>query len=64
MALGYLGFYVGLYALSKAFSGKAKPAAAPAAVAANDGDMPSIESPAFGEWVGKDGNLEKLINSA
>jgi len=64
MALGYLGFYAGLYAFVKMLpGGKAKPAA-PAAAVSSGGDMPSAESAEFGEWVGQEGNLEKLINSA
>jgi len=65
MALGYLGFYFGLYAFVKMLpGGKAKPAAPVQAAVSSRGDMPSAESAEFGEWVGQEGNLEKLINSA
>ena len=64
MAMGYLGFYFGLYALVKMMpGGKAKPVPV-AAAASSGGDMPSADSDEFGEWVGQEGNLEKLINSA
>ena len=64
MAMGYLGFYLGLYAFVKMLpGGSAKPAPVAAAVATG-GDMPSADSAEFGEWVGQEGNLEKLINSA
>jgi hypothetical protein len=63
MALGYMGFYAGLYVLYKVFSKKSKPeVAAPAAV--SGGDMPSSDSAEFGEWLGKEGNVEKLFSSA
>jgi hypothetical protein len=63
MALGYIGFYTGLFLLYKVFSKKSKPeVAAPAGV--SGGDMPSADSAEFGEWLGKEGNVEKLFSSA
>lgn len=54
--------YFTLYMISKMIPG-GKKAEAPAAVASsNDGGMPSIESAEFGEWLGKEGNFEKLFN--
>lgn len=40
---------------------KAEIAAAPASTGANE--IPSVESDEFGDWIGQDGNLEKLLDS-
>jgi hypothetical protein len=64
MALGYIAGYFGLYLFVKMLP---KGAAAPAPAASaptTDGNMPSVDSAEFGEWVGQEGNLEKLIASA
>ena len=67
VALVIIGGYFSLYLFSKLiFGGKKK--AAPAAVTANassssaDGEVPSVDSAAFGDWLAKDGNIEKYMS--
>ena len=46
--------------------GAKKKEAAPAtttAVSVSSGSMPSVDSAEFGEWVAKDGNLEKMLTA-
>jgi hypothetical protein len=63
MALGVMGFYTALYLVVKLLP-KSKKAPEAAPVASSNTEMPSVDSAEFGEWVGKDGNIEKLIASA
>ena len=67
-----MGFYTGLYVFSKivgaATGGKKTPVPVLAAVshdhAAVSGDIPSVDAPAFAEWIAAPGNMEKFIESA
>lgn len=62
VALGILGFYGSLYLFSKLlFGGKKKAIEAPA-VSSGD-EIPSADSPAFGDWLGQEGSVEKLLGS-
>lgn len=61
MAMGYIGLYTGLYLVSKMLPKSAAPPTAP--VVASSGDMPSADSAEFGEWIGQEGNLEKLFSA-
>jgi len=65
MALGYIGMFTSLYFVNKLIPSKpAAPAAAVAASTGADGDMPSADSAEFGEWIGKEGNMEKMFGMA
>jgi hypothetical protein len=68
-----MGFYSGLYVFSKLVGavtgGKKK--AAPALTAnshshshASSGEIPSVDTPAFAEWIAAPGNMEKFIESS
>jgi hypothetical protein len=62
MSMAIIGGYLTLFMISKLIPG-GKKAPEPAAIATqNDGGMPSIESAEFGEWLGKEGNFEKIFN--
>jgi hypothetical protein len=64
--MAIIGGYLGLYAISKiigAVSGgkkKAETITSGSSFSASS-TVPSVEDPAFGEWIGKDGNVEKLF---
>ena len=73
LALAIMGFYGGLYVVSSivgAIGGKKKPLPVPVIAHAahhstdNAGDIPSVDSPAFGDWIAVSGNMEKFIESA
>ena len=51
-------------ARTNASSGGAPRMRRAASAPTTDGNMPSVDSAEFGEWVGQEGNLEKLIASA
>ena len=67
-----MGFYGGLYVVSKVLGaltgGKKVPAiTAHAAVhggSSTAGDIPTVDSPAFADWLAAPGNMEKFIESA
>lgn len=63
LALGIMGFYFTLYTLVKIWPSKKKaPVAAVAAPAASaSGDIPSVDSAEFGDWIAAPGNIEKLL---
>ena len=65
LAIGVLGFY-GIIILW-ATSGKKKEAEVPAilSTSASTGkdEIPSVDAADFGDWLGGEGNLEKLISS-
>lgn len=70
LALAIIGFYSTLFLVAKVWPSKKKPVAqveAPVPVAAastasaSGDDIPSIESPEFGDWISAPGNIEKLI---
>lgn len=63
VAMGVIGMYFGLYMLSKlVFGGKKKQAAVPAIAGHSHGDIPSVESPAWGDWFAGEGNAEKFFS--
>ena len=58
-----MGMYTGLYLFTKILP-SGKKAAAPAVVAdagSSAGSMPSVDSPAFDQWISVEGNVEKLF---
>jgi len=63
-----MGLYSGLYIIIKiigSVGGKKKVptiASVPAETTAG-GEIPSSDSPVFGEWVSQNGNIEKLLES-
>ena len=67
-----MGFYGGVYVLSKilgALTGGKKqvPAIAAAhghAASSSTSSIPSVDSPAFADWLAVSGNMEKFIESA
>ena len=63
VSMAIIGGYFTLYLFSKLFSGGKKNAsiAAPAS-GASDGAIPSVDSPAFAEWVSAPGNIEKALS--
>lgn len=63
LALAIIGFYFTLFGISKVLPSKKKVEAPVVAVAAPSasGDIPSIESPEFGEWIAVNGNIEKFL---
>ena len=62
VSLAIIGGYFGLYLFSKILpGGKKKETPAVAAASSSTDGMPSIESAEFGEWLGKEGNFEKLF---
>ena len=61
MSLAIIGGYFGLYLFSKILPGGKKKEEPVAAATSSAGGMPSIESAEFGEWLGKEGNFEKLF---
>ena len=66
LVLGVLGVYTGLFFVYKLVNLGKKKEAAPAAttaVSVSSGSMPSVDSAEFGEWVAKDGNLEKMLTA-
>ena len=67
-----MGFYGGLYFVSKILgavtggSKKAPAIAAPAAhghASSSSADIPSVDSPAFGDWLAAPGNVDKFVAS-
>jgi len=67
-----MGFYGGLYFVSKIFGAitggskkKAPAIAAPAAHghASSSADIPSVDSPTFGDWLAAPGNVDKFVAS-
>eukprot|EP00128_Syssomonas_multiformis_P005036 Colp12_sorted_trinity150504_noHs@26785 len=62
LAIAIIGFYFTLYGISKVLPSKKKveTVAAVAAPSAS-GEIPSIESPEFGEWIAVNGNIEKFL---
>jgi hypothetical protein len=58
-----IGGYFGLYLFSKLFSGKKKDSAVPVAASsgASEGAIPSVDSPAFADWLAAPGNIEKAL---
>ncbi len=68
IVFGIMGLYVGLYfvgkGISKLTSSPPKKLKAKPVVATADQGIPSVESPEFGEWIGKEGNVEKLLAQA
>lgn len=58
-----MGFYFTVYALVKVWPSKKKApvAAVVAAPAAASGEIPSVDSAEFGEWIAAPGNIEKLL---
>jgi hypothetical protein len=64
MALGYIGMFTGLFLINKMIPSKPAPAAPAVASTGADGDMPSADSAEFGEWIGKEGNMEKMFGMA
>mgnify|MGYP004277053491 CR=1 FL=1 len=61
LSLAIIGGYFGLYLFSKILPGGKKKEEPVAAATSSAGGMPSIESAEFGEWLGKEGNFEKLF---
>lgn len=65
MALAIIGFYASLYPIIKItyWLFPSKPKKNVAAVVSHDktGEIPSVDSPAFSEWLGQDGNFEKML---
>lgn len=61
MSVAILGGYFTLYLVSKIIPGGKKDASPVVAAASGEG-MPSVDSAEFGEWLGKDGNFEKIFN--
>jgi hypothetical protein len=72
LALAIMGFYGGLYVVSKVLGaltgGKKVPAITAHAAAhghsTSTGDIPSVDSPAFANWLEAPGNVEKFFESA
>ena len=62
MSCAILGGYFTLYMVSKLIPGGKKAAPVAAAGTSSGEGMPSVESAEFGEWLGKEGNFEKLFN--
>ena len=62
IAMAIIGGYFSLYLVSKLFSGKKKPAPPATKGSTSDGAIPSVDSPAFADWLAKDGNIEKALN--
>mmetsp|Transcript_11912 Transcript_11912/g.23492 ORF Transcript_11912/g.23492 Transcript_11912/m.23492 type:complete len:107 (+) Transcript_11912:40-360(+) len=60
-ALAVIGFYFSLFAISKMLPSKKKVETVAAPVVASTGDIPSVESPEFGEWISAPGNIEKML---
>lgn len=62
LALAIIGFYFTVYGIAKVWPSKKKVAAVEtAAVSAPSGDIPSVDSPEFGEWIAAPGSIEKLL---
>lgn len=61
MSCAILGGYFTLYLVSKIIPGGKKAEPVTVATASGEG-MPSVDSAEFGEWLGKDGNFEKIFN--
>jgi len=62
MALGIIGFYTFFYQASKLFGGK-KEATTVVATATGGTGMPSSDSAEFSDWLGQEGNFEKMLNA-
>jgi hypothetical protein len=62
LALAILGAYYVIYKVGGMMMGKA-PVEVVAAPTTTDGGMPSIDSAEFGDWISKDGNLEKMLTA-
>jgi hypothetical protein len=61
-----MGFYSTLYLFSKLFSSKKKAVEAGSHHHHHSGAsdaIPSVDSPAFSEWIAAPGNVEKLLSS-
>lgn len=67
MAMGIIGFYFGVYLFSKVLSLGSSTKKAPAAITheapkhTSGDEIPSVDSAEFGEWLGKEGSIEKLL---
>lgn len=61
--MGILGFYASVIFVALVWPSKPKVVAAVVAAPTVivTGDIPSIESPEFGDWLSQDGNFEKLF---
>jgi hypothetical protein len=59
--MGVLGFYFSLFLISKLIPSKPKPVVEAAVATTSQGDVPSVEDPAFGEWISAPGNIEKMF---
>ena len=69
VSMGIIGFYSTLFLLSKIGGKKKKPVvAAPVAehkvATTAEGGIPAVDSPEFGAWLAKEGNLEKLYKAS
>ena len=63
--MGILGLYTGIFLLTRIGGGKKKAVEASSAsssVTADD-EMPSVDSPAFENWISTPGNIEKALAS-
>ena len=65
VVMGILAMYGVLIVVGKAATGggEKKEEAAPVAVASTSGDIPSVDSEAFGSFIESESNLNKLIDS-
>eukprot|EP00467_Chlorarachnion_reptans_P003527 CAMPEP_0114535110 /NCGR_PEP_ID=MMETSP0109-20121206/28234_1 /TAXON_ID=29199 /ORGANISM="Chlorarachnion reptans, Strain CCCM449" /LENGTH=105 /DNA_ID=CAMNT_0001718639 /DNA_START=81 /DNA_END=398 /DNA_ORIENTATION=+ len=64
MVLATFGGVASIILLNKMLKGKPKPAPEKPAAApstSSDDGIPSFTDPAFAEWIGKEGNFEKLF---
>ncbi len=62
LALAIIGFYFTLYGIAKVWPSKKKAAVeAVAASAGTSGEIPSVDSPEFAEWISPPGSIEKLL---